>query len=288
MREAAHGELAALEQSKATNEIEPAKRDLAERDELQQSAREAQKKLDELESKQRGRQQLAGKDVGELYTAQENQQREQLTARQRQLNERLDGNQARYAKAEEIVGRDRRPQGEEAISPGEVDRRIEQLRDGDRDPTSDQNLRSYAGITASEYAGKSPEEQTALRRTIAAQISREESLLSAVPSPERGGIENAPPGPRESEARRVLSSDAVNDRRQLTQGRMEERLRERESQRGVNRGVLRRRKGRSKRAEQLLRKETRERSWAEREAQQAAARAQWRLDAERRRGRGRP
>jgi hypothetical protein len=288
VREAAHGELAALEQSKATNEIEPAKRDLAERDELQQSAREAQKKLDELESKQRGRQQLAGKDVGELYTAQENQQREQLTARQRQLNERLDGNQARYAKAEEIVGRDRRPQGEEAISPGEVDRRIEQLRDGDRDPTSDQNLRSYAGITASEYAGKSPEEQTALRRTIAAQISREESLLSAVPSPERGGIENAPPGPRESEARRVLSSDAVNDRRQLTQGRMEERLRERESQRGVNRGVLRRRKGRSKRAEQLLRKETRERSWAEREAQQAAARAQWRLDAERRRGRGRP
>jgi hypothetical protein len=289
VREAAYGELAALEESKATNEIEPAKRDLAERDELRQRARDTQKAMDDLAVEDGGRPLHGGGAASPHSSRDRLQMRESLAARQRNIEQQLEANQGRYVRAEQIVARDsRRQRGEDAISPVEVDRRIEQLRDGDRDPTSDQNLRSYAGITASEYAASSPEEQTALRRTIAAQISREEALLSAVPSPERGGIEHAPPGPRESEARQVLSGDAVNERRQLTQGRMEERLRERENQRGVNRGVLRRRKGRTKRAEKLQRQETRERAWAEREARQAAAHAQRRLDAERRRGRGRP
>lgn len=289
LREAAYGELATLEQGKAATEMEPARRDLAERDGLQQDARGVQEQLDALETKERARQALAGKDAGQLYTADELQGRNDLLGRRREISQRLDKNQARYARAEQIVGRERRRElGEDAISAGDVDRRIEQLRARDRDPTSDENLRSYAGITAHEYELKTPEEQTALRRTIASQIAREESLLAAVPSPELGGIERAPHGSQESAARQALPQQAITERRQLAQGQMEERLRDRESERGPNRGVIRRRRGRRERTDRLARRETRDQAWAEREAREAAARAQWRLDAERRRGRGRP
>ena len=69
---------------------------------------------------------------------------------------------------------------------------------------------------------------------------------------------------------------------------MEERLGDRERERGLTRGVMRRRAGRRKQAKQLARTESRQQAFLEREAQQAAARAQWRLDAQRRRGTGRP
>jgi hypothetical protein len=290
VRQAAYDELGTLEEGKATNEIEPAKRDLAERDELQQRASDNQRWLEKLAAKESGRPVPGG--GGHAIPASSRERREMrgtLEARQREIEQQLNDNRGRYARAEQVVARERRQElGESAISAGEIGNRIEALRQADRDPTSDQNLRSYAGITASEYAARSPAEQAALQRTISTQMAREESLLAAVPSPERGGIEHAPPGPRESAARQVLSRDVIAERRQLAQGQIEERLRDRENQRGVNRGVLRRRAGRRKRAEKLVRREARDQAWADREARDAAARAQWRLDAERRRGTGRP
>jgi hypothetical protein len=290
VRHAAHDELSASEQTKASNEIEPARRELDERDALQQSARTTQAELDELDA--RARQRTRPKRLGAeepLSTAQERHQRDGLIARQRQLQQELAENEPRYRRAEQILGRERHlGLGGEALSATEAERRIEQLRDGDRNPTSDENLRSYAGITAAEFAARSPEEQAALQRTITTQMAREQSLLAAVPSPERGGIEHAPLQPGESAARLALPRDVIADRREREQRQLEERLREREDQRGVTRGVLRRRAGRRNQAEKFVRREARDQAWAEREAQQAAARAQWRLDGERRRGTGRP
>jgi hypothetical protein len=268
VREAAHAELVGLEEGKAVNEIEPARRDLADRDELRQRATETQRELDELPAAEAG---------------------EPLTARQREIADQLQANEGRYVRAEMTLGRERRLQlGDGAITVGEADRRIERLRDRDRDPSSEPNLRSYAGITPQEFELQSPEEQAALRRTIAAQIAREDSLLAAVPSPERGGIDRAPLSPEEAAARRALPPGAIRDQRESAFGRMEARLHEREGERGLNRGVIRRRRGRRERMDKLARRDARDQAWAEREAQNAAARAQWRLDAERRRGRGRP
>ena len=283
LREAAYGELATLEQGKAVKEVEPATRELAERDVLQQQARDVQEQLDALEAKEHGRHQLAGTDAAdELYTADELHDRSGLFARRRGIAHQLEANRARYARAEQIVGRERQ------LGEGELDRRIEQLHERDGDATSEHNLRSYAGVTAQEYALKSSEEQAALRRTIESQIAREDLLLAAVPTPELGGIKHAPAGPHESSARRALPPEAIGERRQLVQGQMEERLHDRESERGPNRGVVRRRRARRKRTDQLARRDARDQALAEREASAAAARAQWRLDAERRRGRGRP
>ena len=217
LREAAYDELATLEQGKATNEIGPAKRDLEERDGLQRSARNNQKALSELESSARARQEkrrLENKPAGELYTPKERQKRKDLIARQRGYEQHLGDHQGRYARAEQIVGRQARQElGEGAINAGEVDRRIERLRNADRDPTSDQNLRGYAGITAAQFARQSPEEQDALRHTISQQMAREDALLAAVPAPERGGIEHAPTMPGESAARQALSRHSVNEHR---------------------------------------------------------------------------
>jgi hypothetical protein len=294
LREAAYEELATAEQGKATNEIGPAKRDLEQRDGLQRGIRNNQKALGELEAGASARKQeqlRAGtpEHQVQLYTPKERQKRKDLIGRQRAMEQQLADNEGRYAHAEQLVGRAARlGPGDPTINPGEVDRRIERLRHADRNPTSEQNLRSYAGITTREFEGRTPEQQDALRRTITAQMAREDALLGAVPAPELGGIEHAPTGPRESRAREVLSGQSVNERRQLVAGQMEERLGDRERERGLTRGVMRRRSGRRKRSDQLARIETREQMWAAREAQQAAARAQWRLDATRRRGRGRP
>lgn len=292
VREAAYDELSTLEQSKATNEIGPAKRDLAERDGLQRGAKNNQKALAEVEASARARQEqrrLEGKPSGELYTPKERQKRKDLIARQRGMEQHLGDHQARYARAEQIVGREARQElGEGAINSGEVDRRIDRLRNADRDPTSDQNLRGYAGITAAQYARQSPEEQDALRRTIATQMTREDSLLAAVPPSERGGIEHAPTGPRESAAREVLSRESVSERRQLNQAQMGERLGDRERERGLTRGVMRRRAGRRKQAAKIAGNDARQQAWAERDAQLLDARTRERLDATRSRGRGRP
>ena len=217
LREAAYDELATLEQGKATNEVGPAKRDLEERDGLQRSARNNQKALSELESSARARQEkrrLENKPAGELYTPKERQKRKDLIARQRGYEQHLGDHQGRYARAEQIVGRQARQElGEGAINAGEVDRRIERLRNADRDPTSDQNLRGYAGITAAQFARQSPEEQDALRHTISQQMAREDALLAAVPAPERGGIEHAPTMPGEPAARQALSRHSVDEHR---------------------------------------------------------------------------
>lgn len=288
VREAAYDELASLEQEKATNEVDPAKRDLAERDDLQQRGTETQKELDDLAANPpRGKARYAGSQH------EREQMRQTLAARQQAIAGELERNQARYARAEQILARERRlALGEDAISASEVDRRIEQLRGRDADPTREENLRSYAGITAEEYALKSPAEQAALQRTIASQIAREDALLGAVPSSRDGGISGAPTGPAEQAARQALPDREVNERRRIAEGQIEERLRDRESQRGVTRGVMRRRRARGKRTEQLTRREARDRAFAEREAQReaqrAAQRAQWQLDDQRRRGRGRP
>ena len=289
VREAAHAELVGLEEGKAVNEIEPARRDLADRDELRQRAAEAQRELDELAAAEAGRPMQGARARIPASAGERMRLRDELTARQREIAGQLQANEGRYARAEMILGRERRLQlGEGAISAGEADRRIERLRDRDRDPSSEANLQSYAGITPQEYELRSPEEQTALRRTIAAQIAREDSLLAAVPSPEHGGIERAPLSPGEAAARRSLPPGAIRDQRENASGRMEERLHEREGERGPNRGVLRRRRSRRERMDKLGRRDARDQAWAEREVRNAAARAQWRLDAERRRGRGRP
>lgn len=292
VRQAAYDELATLEQDKASNEIGPAKRDLNERDGLQRDARNNQKALGELEASAHARQEkrlLENKPAGELYTPKERQKRKDLIAHQRGVEQHLGDHQGRYARAEQIVGREARQEaGEGAINSGEVDRRIDRLRNADHDPASDQNLRGYAGITAAQFARQSPEQQNALRQTISEQMAREDSLLAAVPAPERGGIEHAPTMPGESAARQALSRDSVNEHRELAGRQMEERLGDRERERGLTRGVIKRRAGRRKQAKQLARNESRQQAWAERDAQQAAARAQWRLDAQRRRGTGRP
>jgi hypothetical protein len=296
LREAAYEELSSLEQAKATNEIGPAKRDLAERDGLQRGAKNNQKALGEIEATARARQEkrrLEGKPPGELYTGKERQKRKDLIARQRGIEQRLGDHQGRYSRAEQIVGREARQElGDGAINAGEVDRRIERLRNADRDPTSDQNLRGYAGITAAQFERQSPEEQAALSRTISAQMAREDALLAAVPTPERGGIEHAPTSPGESAARQALSPESVNERRQLVGRQMEERLGDRERERGLTRGVMKRRSARRKRAGKIARKEASQQTWADRDAQRDAQLLEWRtserLDATRRRGRGRP
>jgi hypothetical protein len=291
LRQAAYEELAALEQGKATNEIGPAKRDLRERDGLRVDAKNTSAALAELEATAGARQdrrRLANQPAGELYTAKERQKRRNLIARRRGIEQHLDDHEARYARAEQIVGREARAQlGEGAISAGEVDRRIERLRNGDIDPASDQNLRAYAGMTAAQYARETPERQAAVREQIAAQVSREQALLAAVPPTERGGIQHAPVSAGEAAARSALSPGTVRERRQLVEGQLEERLRDRERERGLTRGVMRRRAGRRKRAAQLLHTERRQQAWAEIDAR-AAARANERLEAARRRGRGRP
>ncbi len=291
VREAAYEELSALEQGKALNELAPAKRDLAERDGLQRSAKDNQKALTELESGARARQEqrrLSGQPEGELYTAKERQKRRELVAKQRGIEAHLAENGARYARAEQALRpEERQALGEPPVDRGELDRRIERRRHGERNPTSEQNLRSYAGITRAQYDRSSPAEQAELQRSISTQMAREDALLGAVPSPERGGIEHAPTGPHEAAAREALSQESVAEHRQLAAGQMEERLRDRERDRGLTAGVMRRRAGRRKRAKQLARNETRQQGWAELDAR-AAARADERLDATRRRGRGRP
>ena len=297
LRQAAYEELATLEQSKASNEIGPAKRDLAERDGLQREAADTQRRLEQMEQaarRRRAKELARGQGKGpkqprEFYSPKERELRKDLLGRKRRLEDHLADHQGRYARAEQIVGRETRQQlGEDAIGAGEVDRRIERLRNGDRDPLSDQNLRAYAGITASEYESRSPAEQVAVREQISAQIAREQALLSAVPSPEHGGIEHAPPSRSEQAARRALPPGDVRDRSRLAARQLEERIGDRERERGLTRGVMRRREGRRKRAQKLARKDAVERALADRDAQFAAARAQWRLDAQRRRGRGRP
>jgi hypothetical protein len=295
LRESAYEELSTLEQGKASNEIRPARGDLEQRDGLQRGISNNQKALGKLEAgadtRRKAEALKAGvhEDALPRYTPKEREKRKDLISRKRAMEQQLAQNEGRYAHAEQMVGRAARVSpGDPAINAGEVDRRIERLRHADRNPTSEENLRSYAGITTREFDGRTPEQQDALRRTITAQMAREDALLGAVPAPEHGGIEHAPTGPRESRAREVLSGHSVNDRRQLVAGQMEERLSDRERERGLNRGVMSRRRGRRKRSEQLARVESREQMWAAREAQQAAARAQWRLDANRRRGRGRP
>jgi hypothetical protein len=287
VRRAAYDELAALESAKALNEIEPAKSDLAEREQLQADAAETQRQLDDLAAAEEG--QAHGTDATPRTSLERLRMREALTARQREIGERLEENEPRFARAEQILARERRlGLGEDAITPRELEQRVEGLRARDSDPTSEQNLRSYAGITASEYAVRAPAEREALKRTIAAQIAREDSLLAAVPSAERGGITHAPLGAGESKARLALPPGAIDEHRQIELGQMEQRLGDRESERGANRGVIRRRVARRAQLRALDRRGARERALAEREARLGAERAQWRLDAERRRGRGRP
>ena len=291
VRQASYEELATLEQEKAINEIEPAKRDLRERDGLQTSVKDIDRQLSQIEGPAKERQRLAiegGEKKARLYTPEERQRRRDLISEKRGIQQHLEDHQGRYSRAEQVVGREARQQGgEAAISTGEVDRRIERLRNADRDPTSDENLRSYAGVTAAKFARYSPEEQAALRERITAQMSREQALLEAVPSAERGGIEHAPPRPSEAAARTALPQERIEEHRQLAAGQMEDRLQSRERERGLTRGVMRRRRARRQRAAQMNRAEVRDRAWAEIEAR-AAARANARLEATRRRGRGRP
>jgi hypothetical protein len=288
VRRAAYDELAALERAKALNEIEPAKHDLAERDQLQAAAAETQRQLDDLAAVEAGRAHAGGGTIPRS-SLERLRMRDALHARQHEIGERLEESDPRFARAEQILARERRlGQGEDAITPRELEQRIEGLRERDTDPTSDQSLRSYAGITASEYALRAPDEQEALKRTIAAQIAREDSLLTAVPSPKRGGITHAPLGARESRARLALPPAAIDEHRRIELGQMEQRLGDRESERGPNRGVIRRRATRRAQLRTLDHRGAREQALAQREARLGAARAQWRLDAERRRGRGRP
>jgi len=290
-REAAYQELSTLEQDKSLNEVAPAKRDLAERDGLQTSSKNNQKALAQLEDGARARQEqrrLSGQPEGQLYTAGERQKRKALIDKQRGIEAHLADNQGRYARAEQALKReDRKALGDTPIDHRETDRRIERLRHSDRNPTSDQNLRSYAGITAAQYDRSSPAEQTALQSSIAAQMVREDALLGAVPAPERGGIEHAPTDPREAAAREILGREQLGAARTHVASQMEERLRDREGERGPNRGVIRRRLGRSKQAAKLERIEVRQQAWADRDAQ-VLSRTRERLDAARRRGRGRP
>jgi hypothetical protein len=287
VRRAAYDELAALERAKALNEIEPAKHDLAEREQLQAANAETQGQLDDLAAAEAGRAH-AGSAIPRS-SLERLRMREALHARQRGIAEHLEEGQPRFARAEQILAREQRlNQGEDAITPRELEQRIEGLRERDADPTSDQSLRSYAGITASEYALRAPGEREALKRTIAAQIAREDSLLTAVPSAKRGGITHAPLGAGESRARLSLPPAAIDEHRRIELGQMEQRLGDRESERGPNRGVIRRRTARRAQLRTLDHRGAREQALAQREARLGAARAQWRLDAERRRGRGRP
>ncbi len=287
VRHAAHDELAALEHAKALNEIEPAKHDLAEREQLQADATETQRQLDDLAGAEAGRAHVGG--AIPRSSLERVRMRETLHARQQEIGERLEEGEPRFARAEQILAREQRlGQGEDAITPRELEQRIEGLRERDADPTSDQSLRSYAGITASEYALRAPAERDSLKRTIATQIAREDSLLAAAPSAKRGGITHAPLGAGESGARLALPPAAIDEHRQIEVGQSEQRLGDREGERGPNRGVIRRRAARRAQLQALDRREARERALAQREARLGETRAQWRLDAERRRGRGRP
>lgn len=289
VRRAAYDELASAERAKALNEIEPAKHDLAEREQLQADAADTQRQLEELAAAEAGRPLRGGRGAIPRSSLERLRMREALHAHQREIGERLEESQPRFARAEQILAREQRlGQGEDAITQRELEQRIEGLRDRDTDPTSDQSLRSYAGITASAYALRAPAEREALKRTIAAQIAREDSLLGAVPSAEHGGITHAPLGAGESKARLVLPPAAIDERRQVELGQMQQRLGDREAERGPNRGVIRRRAARRAQLQALERRGARDRALAQREARLGTARAQWRLDAERRRGRGRP
>jgi hypothetical protein len=114
-------------------------------------------------------------------------------------------------------------------------------------------------------------------------MAREDALLGAVPSPERSGIEHAPTGPHEAAAREVLGRERVSVAREHIGSQMEERLRDRERDRGLNTGVVRRRRGRRRQAEKLERREARTQA-----RDLLLSRTRERLDAARRRGRGRP
>jgi hypothetical protein len=291
VREAAYEELSALEQSKARNELSPAKRDVAERDVLQRSAKNNQKALTALENNARARQEqrrLSGEPEGELYTPKEREKRRNLVGRQRDIEARLSENRPRYARAEHALkGEERQALGEPPVDRREIDRRIERRRSGDPNPTSDQNLRSYAGITRAQYERRTPAEQAELQRTISTQIARENALLGAVPPPERGGIEHAPTGLHEAAAREVLGREQLSAAQERIGLQMEERLRDRERERGLTRGVMKRRAGRRKRAKQLARNNSRQQAWAELDTR-ALPRANERLDITRRRSRGRP
>jgi hypothetical protein len=289
VREAAYEELATLEQGKANNEVAPARRDLEQRDGLRREARDRQKQLNELEASARARQVAArqpGQPEARLYTPEEERKRKKLIGRQRAIEQHLGDHELRYARAEQTLAREAR--GDGSISSGDADRRIERLRHGDRDPVSEHNLRQYAGITAAEYLREEPAQRAAIRRAISTQMTREDALLAAVPPPEAGGIEHAPATAGESAARQALSRESVDEHRALASGRMEQQLGDRERERGLTRGVMRRRSGRRRRADKLARQEARDRAWVERDQQYAAERARWRLESERKRGRGRP
>jgi hypothetical protein len=227
VRDSAHDELGRLQEQKASRQADAAQKDLSERDELLARRGAVDQRLAALEERKARREQLAaGAHAPDTSVLSEHdqQQRNSLLAERSSLDQTLQNNHERYEHAESTLAR-----GGKLDAPAR-DAALQKLRDAaDPRPTSDQNLRAYAGITRAEFDRLTPQQRAEKAGEISAIIEREQTLLALHDNTLKGGTG----GPAaKAAAAHQLDPDDVARRRSATRRELSEDVGEREVARG--------------------------------------------------------